>query len=139
MKLSTMLMYDGNPRTAADQVVALERAGLDSVWVAEAYGSDALTPLAWWGAATNRIKLGTSICQISARTPTAMANSNGMAASSGGARAGGYPGAATAVGDVLTVPRIAAEAEDERPALVRLVRRNAHAVKLFAFRQRFGR
>ena len=34
MKLSTMLMYDGNPRTAADQVVELEKAGLDTVWVA---------------------------------------------------------------------------------------------------------
>ena len=50
-----------------------ERLGFDSCWTAEAYGSDALTPLAWWGAATERIKLGTSICQISARTPTAMA------------------------------------------------------------------
>jgi len=43
MKLSTMLMYDGNPRTAADQVVALEKAGLDTVWVAEAYGFDSPT------------------------------------------------------------------------------------------------
>jgi F420-dependent oxidoreductase-like protein len=43
------------------------------VWTAEAYGSDALTPLAWWGAATTQIKLGTSIVQISARTPAATA------------------------------------------------------------------
>jgi F420-dependent oxidoreductase-like protein len=43
------------------------------MWTAEAYGSDALTPLAWWGARTSRIKLGTSIAQISARTPAAMA------------------------------------------------------------------
>ena len=41
MKLSSSLMYAGNPREAADQVIALERAGLDSIWVAEAYG---LTP-----------------------------------------------------------------------------------------------
>ncbi len=50
-----------------------ERLGFDSCWTAEAYGSDALTPLAWWGAATTRLKLGTSICQLSARTPAAMA------------------------------------------------------------------
>ncbi|MGZ4178885.1 MAG: LLM class F420-dependent oxidoreductase, partial [Solirubrobacteraceae bacterium] len=42
-------------------------------WTAEAYGSDALVPLAWWGAATTRIKLGTAIVQISARTPAATA------------------------------------------------------------------
>jgi F420-dependent oxidoreductase-like protein len=50
--------------------------GYDSVWTAEAYGSDALTPLAWWGSRTSRIRLGTALCQLSARTPTAM----GMAA-----------------------------------------------------------
>src|SRR5208282_1145248 len=44
-----------------------------SVWTAEAYGSDALLPLAWWGAATSTIKLGTGIVQISARTPAATA------------------------------------------------------------------
>jgi F420-dependent oxidoreductase-like protein len=43
------------------------------VWTAEAYGSDALTPLAWWGAGTERIGLGTAIVQISARTPAATA------------------------------------------------------------------
>ncbi|MGQ0824165.1 MAG: LLM class F420-dependent oxidoreductase [Actinomycetota bacterium] len=50
-----------------------ERLGYDSCWTAEAYGSDALTPLAWWGAATTTMKLGTSICQLSARSPAAMA------------------------------------------------------------------
>ena len=48
-------------------------SGYDSVWTAEAYGSDALTPLAWWGAATTKVRLGTALCQLSARTPTAMA------------------------------------------------------------------
>jgi F420-dependent oxidoreductase-like protein len=43
------------------------------VWTAEAYGSDALMPLAWWGAATTQIRLGTAIVQISARTPAATA------------------------------------------------------------------
>ena len=50
-----------------------ERAGYDSVWTAEAWGSDAFTPLAWIGAHTDRIKLGTGIVQLSARTPTATA------------------------------------------------------------------
>jgi F420-dependent oxidoreductase-like protein len=50
-----------------------ERLGFDSVWTAEAYGSDALLPLAWWGRGTERIKLGTGIVQISARTPAATA------------------------------------------------------------------
>ena len=43
------------------------------MWSAEAYGSDALTPLAWWGAQTERIRLGTGIVQLSARTPAATA------------------------------------------------------------------
>ena len=50
-----------------------ERLGFDSVWTAEAWGSDAFTPLAWIGAQTSRIKLGTSIVQISARTPASTA------------------------------------------------------------------
>ncbi|MGO9822602.1 MAG: LLM class F420-dependent oxidoreductase [Solirubrobacteraceae bacterium] len=58
---------------AAESVVEAERLGFDSVWTAEAYGSDALMPLAWWGAATQQIKLGTAIVQISARTPAATA------------------------------------------------------------------
>ena len=63
----------GPPAGAAEQIATAERLGFDCVWTAEAYGSDALTPLAWWGAATESIDLGTSICQISARTPAAMA------------------------------------------------------------------
>lgn len=50
-----------------------EKLGFDSVWTAEAYGSDALTPLAWIGAHTERIRLGTGVCQLSARSPTAAA------------------------------------------------------------------
>ncbi|MGP0052283.1 MAG: LLM class F420-dependent oxidoreductase [Solirubrobacteraceae bacterium] len=63
----------GPPPGAAEAVLEAERLGFDSVWTAEAYGSDALMPLAWWGAATERIKLGTAIVQISARTPAATA------------------------------------------------------------------
>jgi F420-dependent oxidoreductase-like protein len=63
----------GPPPGAAEAVQAADELGFDSVWTAEAYGSDALMPLAWWGAATDRIKLGTAIVQISARTPAATA------------------------------------------------------------------
>ena len=63
----------GPPPHAAESVRAADELGFDSVWTAEAYGSDALTPLAWWGAGTQRVKLGTSIVQISARAPAATA------------------------------------------------------------------
>jgi F420-dependent oxidoreductase-like protein len=56
-----------------EQVLAAERLGYDSVWTAEAYGSDAITPLAYLAAQTSRIRLGTAIVQISARTATATA------------------------------------------------------------------
>jgi F420-dependent oxidoreductase-like protein len=63
----------GPPKGALDGVKEAERLGFNSVWTAEAYGSDALTPLAWWGAATETIQLGTAIMQMSARTPAATA------------------------------------------------------------------
>jgi F420-dependent oxidoreductase-like protein len=50
-----------------------EKLGYDSVFTAEAWGSDAFTPLAWIGAHTEKIRLGTGIVQISARTPTSTA------------------------------------------------------------------
>jgi F420-dependent oxidoreductase-like protein len=50
-----------------------ERLGFDSVWTSEAYGCDVLTPLAWWGSQTERVRLGTAIMQMSARRPTAAA------------------------------------------------------------------
>ena len=50
-----------------------EKLGFDSIWTAEAYGSDCLTPLAWWGASTEKLKLGTAIVQLSARQPAATA------------------------------------------------------------------
>ena len=46
-----------------------EELGYDSVWTAEAYGSDAVTPLAYLAALTKRIRLGTGIMQLAARTP----------------------------------------------------------------------
>jgi F420-dependent oxidoreductase-like protein len=63
----------GPPPGAAESVAEAERLGFDSIWTAEAYGSDCLTPLAWWGASTERIKLGTAIVQMSARQPAATA------------------------------------------------------------------
>jgi F420-dependent oxidoreductase-like protein len=75
LKLGYMIGYWGAaPPVGVEDILAeAERLGFDSAWSAEAYGSDALTPLAWWGRGTRSIKLGTSICQIAARTPTAMA------------------------------------------------------------------
>ena len=73
MKLSTMLMYDGNPRAAADQVVALEKAGLDTVWVAEAYGFDSPTLMGYLAAVTDTIEIGAAILNVYSRTPTLIA------------------------------------------------------------------
>ena len=60
-----------------DNIVELTReaesVGFDSVWTAESWGSDAFTPLTWIAAHTERIKLGTSVVQLSARTPVATA------------------------------------------------------------------
>lgn len=61
------------PPGAAEAVAEAEALGFDSVWTAEAYGSDALTPLAWWGSRTRRIRLGTAAVQMAARAPTATA------------------------------------------------------------------
>jgi F420-dependent oxidoreductase-like protein len=71
--LNTGYWAGGPPAGAADSVAEAERLGFDSIWTAEAYGSDCLTPLAWWGATTERIKLGTAIMQMSARQPAAAA------------------------------------------------------------------
>jgi len=50
-----------------------ERLGFDSVWCAESWGNDVFTPLAWIGAHTEKVRLGTAVAQLSARTPTACA------------------------------------------------------------------
>ncbi len=72
MKLSTMLMYDGNPRSAADQVTAWERAGLDLVWVAEAYGFDSPTLMGYLAAKTEHVEIGAGILNVFSRTPGAL-------------------------------------------------------------------
>ena len=56
-----------------DLVTAADRLGFHSVWTAEAYGADALSPLAFFAAHTSRIKLATGVVQVSARTPAATA------------------------------------------------------------------
>ncbi|MDJ0853200.1 MAG: LLM class F420-dependent oxidoreductase [Myxococcota bacterium] len=75
MKLGLQLGYwgAGPPADLIGMAQEAERLGLDSIWTAEAWGSDAFTPLAWIGAHTERIRLGTSVVQLSARTPTATA------------------------------------------------------------------
>src|SRR3954454_5615955 len=60
-------------RVPVERVQLAERLGYDSVWTAEAYGADALTPLAYLAAVTTRTRLASGIVQISARTPAATA------------------------------------------------------------------
>jgi F420-dependent oxidoreductase-like protein len=61
------------PAGAADLFDAAERLGIDQVWTAEAYGSDAWTPLAWYGSRTSHVRLGTAVSQLSARPPVTLA------------------------------------------------------------------
>ena len=70
MKLGLMLGYSGaDLRIPLEDVQLAERLGYDSVWTAEAYGSDAITPLAYIAAHTERIRLGTAVLQLAGRTP----------------------------------------------------------------------
>lgn len=74
MRLGIMLGYSG-PKVSVNVplIQEAERLGYHIVWSAEAYGSDAVSPLAWVGAHTSKIKLGTGIMQMPARTPAATA------------------------------------------------------------------
>src|SRR5215213_11445577 len=65
-------MYAGNPREAADQVAALEQAGLDRVWVPEAYGFDAPTLMGYLAAKTETVDIGSAILNVYSRTPSAL-------------------------------------------------------------------
>src|ERR1700757_1432285 len=71
MKLGLQLGYWGAqpPTNHAELVAAAEDAGFDAVFTAESWGSDAFTPLAWWGGGTRPIRRGTARGQISARAP----------------------------------------------------------------------
>ncbi len=75
LKLGMQLGYWGagpNPNMVPMAQEA-ERLGFDIVFTAEAWGSDVFTPLAWIGSQTERIRLGTAVAQLSARTPAATA------------------------------------------------------------------
>ncbi len=85
MKLSYTLMYDGDPRTAADQVAGLEKAGIDLVWVAEAYGFDSPTLMGYLAAKTETVEIGSAILNIYSRTPgTLLQTAAGLDNVSGG-------------------------------------------------------
>ena len=74
LRLGLMLGYwMTGPEDPIALVREAEDLGFDSVWTAEAYGSDCVSTLSWVGARTTRIKLGTGIMQISARTPACVA------------------------------------------------------------------
>ena len=70
MRLGLTLGYSGaQMHLNMDIILEAERLGFESVWTAESWGSDAVTPLAWIGARTERIQLGTGIMQLPGRSP----------------------------------------------------------------------
>jgi F420-dependent oxidoreductase-like protein len=75
MRLGYSLGYWGRrpPEHLTELITEAVDLGYESVWTAEAYGSDAITPLAWWGSRFPTLRLGTAIAQLSARTPTGTA------------------------------------------------------------------
>ncbi|MDX3533522.1 LLM class F420-dependent oxidoreductase [Streptomyces sp. MB09-01] len=85
MELSMLLDYAGDPRRAADEAAALESAGLDAVWVAEAWGFDSPTIMGYLAARTERLKIGSAILNVYSRTPGLIAQTAaGLDALSGG-------------------------------------------------------
>lgn len=85
MRLSTIVNYAHGPQAVTDQVVALERAGLDIVWVPEAYSFDAPSLMGFLAAKTSTIEIGSGILPIYSRTPTLLAmTAAGIDALSGG-------------------------------------------------------
>jgi F420-dependent oxidoreductase-like protein len=85
MQISTFLSYAGGFQKAADEVAALERAGLDLVWVAEAYGFDGPSFMGYLVAKTDRVQIASGILPIYTRTPTLIAmTAAGLDALSGG-------------------------------------------------------
>lgn len=75
MKLGLQLGYWGAapPEGVQELVLNAEAAGFDAIFAAESWGSDAFSPLAWWGSQTQRVRLGTSVAQLSARSPASCA------------------------------------------------------------------
>ena len=86
MKISTFLSYAGGFRQAAAEVSEFEQAGLDLVWVAEAYGLDGPSLMGYLAALTERVEIGSAILPIYTRTPTLIAmTAAGIDAAVGGA------------------------------------------------------
>ncbi|GAA1079042.1 LLM class F420-dependent oxidoreductase [Nocardiopsis metallicus] len=73
MRISMPLQYAGEPKDAVEQVVELEKAGLDTVWVAEAYGYDSPTLMGYLAARTERVTIGSAILPMYSRTPALIA------------------------------------------------------------------
>nr|WP_223198578.1 LLM class F420-dependent oxidoreductase [Solihabitans fulvus] len=79
------MQYAGDPTQTADQIAELERAGLDAVWIAEAYGFDGPTIMGYLAARTERVQIGAGILPIYSRTPALIAQTAaGLDAVSGG-------------------------------------------------------
>ncbi len=73
MKLSMMINYSGGFKEAVQRVVELEKAGLDQVWIAEAYSYDAISQVGYLAAKTERVEIGTGIVNVYSRTAALMA------------------------------------------------------------------
>ncbi|MBV2362352.1 LLM class F420-dependent oxidoreductase [Streptomonospora nanhaiensis] len=73
MRISMPLQYAGEPKPVVDQVAELEKVGLDTVWVAEAYGYDSPTLMGYIAARTERVNIGSAILPLYTRTPALIA------------------------------------------------------------------
>jgi len=73
MKITTMMGYAGGFKRAAREVAEMEKAGLDLVWVAEAYGFDSPSLMGYLAALTENVEIGAAILPIYTRTPTLLA------------------------------------------------------------------
>ena len=73
MKLSMAINYGGGFKEAAQRVVELEKAGLDQVWIPEAYSYDAISQVGYLAAKTERVEIGTGIVNVFSRTAALMA------------------------------------------------------------------
>ncbi len=73
MKISAMLNYSGDIKRSAKELAELENAGLDLIWVAEAYGFDSVSVMGYLAALTTKVEIGSAILPIYSRTPTLIA------------------------------------------------------------------
>ncbi len=72
MQISTQINYAGDVVKAADAVAQLENAGIDTVWIAEAYSFDAVSLMGYLAAKTDKVKIGSGILNIYSRTPSCL-------------------------------------------------------------------